>query len=115
MGNLLATHYERPETVDHYTSGRGLTRREVRAVENYFPEGARVLDLGCGAGRTTEGFVDLGFDVVGVDLSSGMVDAAKKAVPDAAYAVSNAAELGFADDTFDAVLFSHFGLDNVLP
>lgn len=46
------------------------------------PAGARVLDLGCGTGvPTARQMVDAGFEVVGVDLSGGMVKLAREHVP----------------------------------
>ncbi|WP_370150900.1 class I SAM-dependent methyltransferase [Streptacidiphilus sp. EB129] len=50
------------------------------------PGGARVLDLGCGTGvPTARQLADAGLDVVGVDLSGGMVALARKNVPDALF------------------------------
>lgn len=44
--------------------------------------GSRVLDLGCGSGTpTARQLAGAGFDVVGVDLSDGMVSLARKQVP----------------------------------
>ncbi|MEE4544306.1 class I SAM-dependent methyltransferase [Streptomyces sp. V4-01] len=37
------------------------------------PAGARILELGCGAGRMTHPLVDLGFDVTAVDESAEML------------------------------------------
>lgn len=39
--------------------------------------GKRVLDLGCGDGRLTQELADKGADVVGIDASDSMIDAAK--------------------------------------
>ncbi|RXS86755.1 class I SAM-dependent methyltransferase [Streptomyces sp. TM32] len=50
------------------------------------PRGSRVLDLGCGTGLpTARQLVDAGCEVVGVDLSRGMVALARKYVPDATF------------------------------
>ncbi|MFJ6568262.1 class I SAM-dependent methyltransferase [Streptomyces sp. NPDC091292] len=50
------------------------------------PEGARVLDVGCGTGLpTARGLVDAGFTVLGVDLSDGMLDLARAQVPEAEF------------------------------
>ena len=42
------------------------------------PEGARILDLGCGSCRDTVRFRDMGFDVVPADGSEGMRRVAKE-------------------------------------
>lgn len=50
------------------------------------PGGSRVLDLGCGTGLpSARQLVDAGCEVVGVDLSRGMIDLARKYVPDATF------------------------------
>ena len=39
--------------------------------------GKKILDIGCGTGKQTKFLYDHGFDVEGVDLSSGMLKIAK--------------------------------------
>ena len=41
-------------------------------------ENSKVLDLGCGAGALGSVFIDLGFDVTGVDIAPKMVERCKK-------------------------------------
>ncbi|MFC7068816.1 class I SAM-dependent methyltransferase [Halobaculum lipolyticum] len=109
--------YDSESSVDHYAGlrRRGLFEREARAIERLFPAGGRVLDLGCGAGRTTGPLVGRGYDVVAVDLSESMVRRAGAASTDASFATADAASLPFADDAFDAVLFSYNGIDELRP
>jgi cyclopropane fatty-acyl-phospholipid synthase-like methyltransferase len=57
-------------------------------------EGSRVLDLGCGTGvPTARQMADAGFEVVGVDLSGGMVKLASQYVPDATFHQLDLADL----------------------
>ncbi|WP_406369853.1 class I SAM-dependent methyltransferase [Streptomyces sp. NBC_00647] len=57
-------------------------------------EGSRVLDLGCGTGvPTARQMTDAGFEVVGVDLSGGMVTLASQYVPDATFHQLDLADL----------------------
>lgn len=50
--------------------------RLVRLAD--FPEGARLLDAGCGPGLVAAAFLETGFRVVGVDLSPEMINRARK-------------------------------------
>jgi len=68
--------------------------------------GERILDLGCGDGVLTEKIAALGAEVVGVDSSQDMVDAARRRGLDAR--VANGYRLAF-DREFDAV-FSNAAL-----
>jgi SAM-dependent methyltransferase len=111
-----ADHYERPDVVASYAESRasGLFPREERGVERFFPDSGRLLDLGCGAGRTTAALEARGFDVVGVDVSRPMARETSVAtgVP---CVVGDASRLPFSADSFDCVLFSYNGLDELQP
>ena len=68
--------------------------------------GERILDLGCGDGALTNKVIALGAEVVGVDASADMVEAARKLGLDAR--IEDAYHLNF-DHEFDAV-FSNAAL-----
>ncbi|PBC65420.1 methyltransferase [Streptomyces sp. Tue6028] len=58
------------------------------------PAGSRVLDLGCGTGvPTSRQLADAGFEVVGIDLSGGMVELARGYVPAATFHQMDIADL----------------------
>lgn len=103
------------ESIDRYVGSvdDGLFPHEAAAISHFGSPPGRVLDLGCGTGRTTSVLVGDGFDVVGLDVSPGMVDAATDLVPDATYLTASATDVPFADGAFDHVLFSYNGLDYV--
>ncbi|ACZ87229.1 class I SAM-dependent DNA methyltransferase [Streptosporangium roseum] len=56
----------------------GLVERYVEAVERYGPGGRRLLDAGCGTGRSSVAFRERGFEVTGYDLSPAMVAMARR-------------------------------------
>ncbi|MGW1889721.1 class I SAM-dependent methyltransferase [Streptomyces sp. NPDC002004] len=73
---------------------------QLAAVEwltGELPAGSRVLDVGCGTGvPTARQLVDAGHTVVGVDLSTGMLDLARKNVPEAEFVHRDLAALRVA-------------------
>ena len=87
--------------------GRFVSDLGIPVVELLAPRrGERVLDLGCGDGVLTAKLVGLGCDVIGVDGSASMIDAAKTLGLDAR--VMDGHALQFAGE-FDAV-FSNAAL-----
>lgn len=112
-----AEYYDRPEVVDTWYNARtrGLREAERRATERYFDPDARVLDLGCGAGRTSTVLASAGYDVVGLDISQPLLELAVDEDPEVEYVAGNAAALPFAADSFGTVLFSHCGIDELRP
>ncbi|MDT0633154.1 bifunctional 2-polyprenyl-6-hydroxyphenol methylase/3-demethylubiquinol 3-O-methyltransferase UbiG [Rubrivirga sp. S365] len=67
-------------------------------------EGARVLDVACGAGLVSLPLADAGYRVEGVDLSEGSLAVARQRVPDATFRVGDALALDAEDGAYDAVL-----------
>jgi cyclopropane fatty-acyl-phospholipid synthase-like methyltransferase len=69
------------------------------------PAGARVLDLGCGAGvPATKQLTDLGLQVIGVDFSGVQLARARRLVPAARLIQADMAALQFAPTSLDAVV-----------
>ena len=66
-------------------------------------EGARILDLGCGAGRVAQRLAGR-FDVVGVDVSEAQLRLARSNAPAATFVHGDFVRLDFPDRTFDAVI-----------
>jgi SAM-dependent methyltransferase len=68
------------------------------------PSGGRVLDVGSGTGLPYAGaLVEAGFDVVGVDVSSRMVELAREHVPGARFVEMSMTEMAYQGE-FDGVL-----------
>jgi len=78
---------------------------ELLQQEHPLDRRRRVLDLGCGGGRVMELLQVVGFDVVGLDLSGGALDTARRYLGPAARLIqADAFQLGVASGSFDAVL-----------
>ncbi len=89
--------------------------REARRMVEWLrqPEGARVLDIGCGMGRHALALADYGYQVTGVDLSGILLGEARKhdAEGRVAWVEGDMRKLPFAEGSFDATvnLFTSFG------
>ena len=74
--------------------------------------GRRVLDAGCGAGRTSAWLVEQRAEVVGIDASPEMLRRARERVPAASFALADLAQpLAFDNGSFDvavAALVMHY-------
>lgn len=68
------------------------------------PEGAEVLDLGCGAGRPNAERLARRLRVTGVDVSARQLELARAAVPGATFVQADMTEVGLAPRSFDAVV-----------
>lgn len=66
--------------------------------------GERTLEVGCGEGRVARDLRDRGHRVVGIDAVPTLIEAAQEFDPDGEYVVADAADLPFADESFDLVV-----------
>jgi SAM-dependent methyltransferase len=77
---------------------------QIKSFVDLLPLEARILDLGCGVGKDTvslERFDDV--SIVGVDLSKGMLEFARKKAPNTFFCAMDARSLDFKDRSFDGV------------
>ena len=102
---LVALGYDR--IADSYLERFG--RSSVRAAKlaeviGQLPAGASILDLGCGAGiPVAHELVTLGFNVTGVDASSGQIARARRNVSRARFMQADMASVEFAPESFYSV------------
>jgi SAM-dependent methyltransferase len=66
--------------------------------------GMRVLDVACGPGHVSATAAARGAEPVGIDISPGMLDAARRAHPNLEFVPGDAEALAFADRSFGAVV-----------
>ena len=110
--------YSSEEAVERYGKAAegGLSVVEERVVDRHFdPDAGEVLDVGCGAGRTTFPLAARGFDVIGIDVSEEMVTETNRRYPELDIRVEDVRDLDFDDDRFAHVLFSYCGIDMIQP
>ena len=115
-------HYQQAEVHQVYDQrrftslwGKGVDRLEKRALRRAMrglPPDALVLELACGTGRMTEATVGMGFRVLGLDISFGMLRNALRKVGRNSRLVglvrSQAESLPVPDGAVDAVMTYRF-------
>jgi SAM-dependent methyltransferase len=115
----VAEKYDSKEEVDFHsrTISEGLEEWEELAVKSWKAK-AKVLDVGCGAGREAIALAKIGFEVTGIDISPIMIaqaiKIAKKEGLNMNFKVQNVADIEYPAKSFDYVLFSR-GVYSYLP
>ncbi|MDH3298122.1 MAG: methyltransferase domain-containing protein [Gemmatimonadota bacterium] len=90
-----------------------LAFRDLPAVIERHTSGRAALDFGCGAGRSSRFLQELGYSVVGVDISAPMLARARARDPGGDYRLVPDGDLSdLAGTRFDLVL-STFTFDNI--
>ena len=102
--DTIAQTYDRLNRVMTLGLDRRWRRKAVKGLDG------KVLDVACGTGDMVLAMQDAGCTVTGVDLSEEMLSIAKTKAP-ATYMISDAEQLPFPDETFDAVTCA-FGVRN---
>jgi demethylmenaquinone methyltransferase/2-methoxy-6-polyprenyl-1,4-benzoquinol methylase len=99
MFDTIAPRYDLMNRLMTFGLDQSWRRGTVAALG--LPLGARVLDLACGTGDLTRLALRQGYDVVGADLSAGMLAANGTPVP---LVEADGSRLPFGDGAFDGVV-----------
>ncbi len=83
--------------------GPVVREKYLNIISENLPRGARILELGCGAGVPMTKRLAGKFRVVGVDISREQLKLAARDVPEADFILADMAGLNFPEATFDAV------------
>ena len=116
MSNIVAEWYENKQNVDEMHRWDPALKEWEQSVIKYFPSGAKILDIGCGLGREAFALSDLGYDIVGIDISKEVISQVKQLSIDKGYNISfyeyDGEHLNFSTNSFDVVLIwaQTFGL-----
>jgi ubiquinone/menaquinone biosynthesis C-methylase UbiE len=96
----IADVYDDTRPALHETELR-IIEDELRMRECHF-----ILEIGVGTGRVAKPLSEVSFDMVGVDLSTGMISRAKQKGLEK-LVIADAYSLPFMDDVFDAAILVH--------
>jgi SAM-dependent methyltransferase len=90
-----------------------LAFRDLPATIRHYVRGTEALDFGCGAGRSTRFLRNLGFRVLGIDISEPMLQEARRLDPQGDYRLVTDGDLpDLVEHTYDLVLAA-FTFDNI--
>jgi ubiquinone/menaquinone biosynthesis C-methylase UbiE len=116
--SMVQDSYNSEKAVDEYTLNTkeiGLWKSEEIIINKYFKHKDKILDIGCGAGRTTLELHRLGYkNIEGLDLSEKMILKCNELRDSMNYEikfhVGDATKLQFENRSFDGALFSFNGI-----
>ena len=78
---------------------------QIEILSKYINKTMKILDVGCGYGRTLRELYDRGYrNLIGIDFSSKMIDRARLLNPNISFEVSNGKKLDFEDNSIDCVI-----------
>lgn len=78
---------------------------QLDIYKKYVKKDDRILDIGCGYGRTLEELQNAGYNnLIGIDFSKEMIKLAKTKNPSIDFRPTNGSILDFPDDSIDSVI-----------
>jgi SAM-dependent methyltransferase len=95
LDSINRTTMASPAAVRQYTRSSGLSPAEAAGLAAIAPEahGRPILDLGVGGGRTVTALRAVSEDYLGIDYTPAMIDACRRAYPEARFEVGDARDL----------------------
>lgn len=69
----------------------------------HLKKGARVLDIGSGSGRDAQAFYLHGYNVIGLDISSGLIREARNRFPHIQFDIGSMLEMPYKEASFEGV------------
>src|ERR1041384_197595 len=115
MEQKQQTFWSDRNRADNYAKRSYLFKPEKNVIERFKDrwKSWSFLDLGVGAGRTTEHFAQLMGRYVGSDFSPAMVDVCRSRFPQFDIIADDARAISFPDGQFDFVAFSYNGISEI--
>ncbi|MHA1944375.1 MAG: class I SAM-dependent methyltransferase, partial [Candidatus Thorarchaeota archaeon] len=83
-------------------------KKEIEDFIEHLPADAVVLDIGCGGGvPVLKTLVENGYTAKGIDFSKGMLELAKKNVPEAELILGDVMKTEFDADSLDGIISTY--------
>lgn len=92
------------ELSDIFPESVEVSDSRIQAISRFFGDvnGKRILDAGCGKGRFSKVFLEMGAYVIGLDLSEKLLNETKE-INNGSFLLGSVTNLPFNDKTFDLV------------
>ena len=90
-----------------------LAYRDLPGIIAQHVTGRKALDFGCGAGRSTRFLKKLGFEAIGIDISSSMIELARQADPSGNYQLAEDDKFSALEPASFDLIVSAFAFDNI--
>jgi ubiquinone/menaquinone biosynthesis C-methylase UbiE len=107
------------EISKEFYSKVGLWNEEKKLIKKYFNSKSKILDIGCGGGRTTIPLSKMGYNVTAIDIVPAFVRIAKqnaeKNKVNPKIEIGDVTKLKYPSESFDDVLFSYNGIEHISP
>jgi ubiquinone/menaquinone biosynthesis C-methylase UbiE len=110
IDHINKSSYVKKKNLKYYSSNKNLLESEKTIFEKYKRHiiNKKILDIGCGGGRTTEHLRKLSINYIGIDYCQELISSCKRQYPDLTFIQSDARDMSvFKDLEFDFVLFSY--------
>ena len=107
-GDIVKKGYNK--IAEKYNQDRNLFRnkKEIKDFIEQLPENAVILDIGCGGGvPVLKLLVEKGYSTKGIDFSKGMLELAKKNVPEAELILGDIMKTDFERESLDGIISTY--------
>jgi ubiquinone/menaquinone biosynthesis C-methylase UbiE len=106
--------FDKENIVKRYAMMTGLHPCEIYSFEQYITAGQDIIDIGVGAGRTTEYLAKKANRYLGIDISPNMIESCRNRYPGVQFEVDDATLLHKAPTaSFDVAVFSFNGISSI--
>ncbi len=96
IADVYDHHYDKPR-------GRCYHTHISTYIMSVLPKGGILLDIGCGTGLFVERYINAGGSAIGLDISSNMIQKARRRCMACDYTLGTGEKIPFCDNSFDAV------------
>ena len=89
-------------------AGKKRWKRRVKMLTDFILPESKLLELGCGTGYFTKEIIKTGAEIIAIDISPDLINAAKGCIraSNVRFIVDNAYSMSFRDEQFDYVIGS---------